>query len=654
MPIDVASADIRVNPPDTPIGQCVTTGLCDGTVRETTVSGTYAWILTANGSIFLLNIDPVLRSIFVFDPDVATPIPNTPVLSPEAQPQIGGLRDRNVLTYSRALDPSSGPPRIDNLPVPLQTGPRFEEVWTRGTENNAAAINNAYIQTDVFFPDRRAVNPQVWSVGWEAPLSGARVSGNLLPSGGLTSELLDGGVNFCGLGVLKDDLVTLVGCTSNGDCGFGRICVRGTAGTQGAGGLPINGLCIDPAFEARATTQCANLLNTVRRYEVTIAETNKLTFRPHRDELVRSLLTPCVPGADRATDGGAGSGGGADGGTGGADGGATAINSCADPNDSTTSRFACVEDPDALGSMVYRCLQPCDVPGTTDGCRIGRICVDYEGQGTFCADGPRIDAKNCFPQLTTYQVNAGRSFIVAGAQTGVPATGVAGPGGTCRRRPESELDSRLVARIAVDGPNAEICDNVPANSLDSRCNPNTDPPPTGDPPPPPRCKAEADALLDILKRVPVPNPCLFLGGPNSSVPATQSPQRVHALFRNTELAFMLTNLDRAPTTPLNLQLDVHGGFRPQAVINVSTVEVSMPSRILLGPFDSKGGTPGDLNEFEAPYLFVVDQRRLGRSQGGGPTRGQILRINPLFGVPGGGLQPIYEDLARSGNLFPIQ
>jgi hypothetical protein len=61
--------------------------------------------------------------------------------------------------------------------------------------------------------------------------------------------------------------------------------------------------------------------------------------------------------------------------------------------------------------------------------------------------------------------------------------------------------------------------------------------------------------------------------------------------------------------------------------------------------------------FEAPYLFVVDQRRLGRPQAGGATRGQIVRIHPLTSVPIAGktgFQPVYEDYARSGGLFPIQ
>ena len=86
----------------------------------------------------------------------------------------------------------------------------------------------------------------------------------------------------------------------------------------------------------------------------------------------------------------------------------------------------------------------------------------------------------------------------------------------------------------------------------------------------------------------------------------------------------------------------------------------MPGRILLGPVNSvTQTTPGASNMgAEAPYVFVVDQRRLGREQGGGPTRGQLLRINP-FGYTSTvgsatGYQPIFEDYTASGGQFPIQ
>jgi hypothetical protein len=93
----------------------------------------------------------------------------------------------------------------------------------------------------------------------------------------------------------------------------------------------------------------------------------------------------------------------------------------------------------------------------------------------------------------------------------------------------------------------------------------------------------------------------------------------------------------------------------------TTVEVSMPARIVLGPVDSLSQvtTGSAAPTYEAPYLFVVDQRRLGREQGGGPTRGQLLRINPFgysstVGSAPTGYQPIFEDYNASGGLFPIQ
>jgi hypothetical protein len=164
----------------------------------------------------------------------------------------------------------------------------------------------------------------------------------------------------------------------------------------------------------------------------------------------------------------------------------------------------------------------------------------------------------------------------------------------------------------------------------------------------------ADNMFTVVKTMPAPtNPCYFVGGPNGLKLTEEEAKNVRAVFRNTQVAFVVGNLDRAPTTPVNLRFEVRGGFLPQIVRQVSSVEVSMPARIVVGPIDSRvqGEPPGT----EAPYVFVVDQRRLGRGTGGGPVRGQLLRINPLVGVSNnGGDQPIYEDFQRSGGLFPIQ
>jgi len=80
--------------------------------------------------------------------------------------------------------------------------------------------------------------------------------------------------------------------------------------------------------------------------------------------------------------------------------------------------------------------------------------------------------------------------------------------------------------------------------------------------------------------------------------------------------------------------------------------VSAPARIVLGPIDSN--RIDSITGKAAPFFFVVDQRRLGRGQGGGPTRGQIVRVNPFGLSSANGYLPVYEDFHASNGLFPIQ
>jgi hypothetical protein len=129
---------------------------------------------------------------------------------------------------------------------------------------------------------------------------------------------------------------------------------------------------------------------------------------------------------------------------------------------------------------------------------------------------------------------------------------------------------------------------------------------------------------------------------------------VRARFRNTQIAFLLANIDRAPAGSNTIHFDVHGGFRPQSVTVLPAIEITAPTRLVLGPMDSNPDQMSVMAK-NAPYFFVVDQRRLGRGSGGGPTRGQILRVNPFGQATSNmGYQPTYEDYSRTGGLFPIQ
>ena len=120
------------------------------------------------------------------------------------------------------------------------------------------------------------------------------------------------------------------------------------------------------------------------------------------------------------------------------------------------------------------------------------------------------------------------------------------------------------------------------------------------------------------------NPCLFVGGPNASDTDPASTQtHTRALFENTQLSFVLTNIDSQPPGAFSVRFDVAGGARAESVQYPATVEVAEPARIVLGPIDSQVQNTTPPPSFEAPYLFVVDRRRLGRGQGGGPTRGSF-------------------------------
>jgi len=672
--VDVAVADIRPDPADN---------------SETSVTGTHAWVLSAAGSVFLVNIDPVLRHIFYVDyadaeatadmhpVKMCTP-PDITDCQTEPPPPPNTLRNRNFMGYTPVFDSSSGPARLDVPPAQPTIGPRIETIWTQGTAANATALTADYLRTEVYFPDQVNVTPQTWTVTWQGPLMpNPRLTGQLRSD----NTLVDLGLDFCRIGVEDTDIVTLVGCTADSQCGLNKKCVLGSNGAQGGGGLPITGLCLSPTIDR---TKCDDLLSTVKRYDVTTAQAGVLQLAPHKDELILPALRPCMPvgadigvgGADGGTDAGADAD--ADAAGGGADGGPKK-DPCQDPADPSTMNFQCSPD--------HRCLNPCSKENEAMGCRTGRICLHdpdkplaqpkvkgstepCDNFECYCADAPplnspsgKADINTCLGELTSYQVGVGRGFTVTGSVTGLPATGVAGPDGRCTRM--ADLDPRVQTRISMDDP---VCppslfasDTNPV-TVDSRCDPNL-----SDPGCPiaagnvPAAKSNSFKMLNILKTENVPNPCQYNGGPNETDPPNVTPMQalmqthVKAMFRNRELHFGLTNLERPPSGIFQIRFDVHGGFQAQTVAIPPTVELTMPARIILGPFDAANYATSTMSE--VPYLFVVDQRRLGRAQGGGPTRGQLLRIHPLgyaITTPVTGNQPWFEDLSHSANQFPIQ
>jgi hypothetical protein len=331
-------------------------------------------------------------------------------------------------------------------------------------------------------------------------------------------------------------------------------------------------------------------------------------------------------------------------------------------------------------------------------CLTGETCVDGQCEvQSLCADGPRLEEAppQCFPQLTSYQINVNAGFLVTGTQAGSYAAGQSNAT-TKQCEPIPGRDSRLVSRIPLRpypgqqtsiecGPPAAVFTNpayqtaMPSadgyliDHFDPTLKPDdangdgklddvvfTSPGSTTTMTARPEAPQLIQWMNDWTTNVKAPNACIYKGGPIasdtgaiSSDPNTRicREQHVRARFRNTQVAFVLADIDRGPATATTLHFDVHGGFRQESVVNLATVQVSAPARLVLGPIDS---TRLDmLTTKAAPYFFVVDQRRLGTGQGGGPTRGQIVRVNP-FGLAANGYLPVYEDYHTSNGLFPIQ
>ncbi len=476
-------------------------------------------------------------------------------------------------------------------------------------------------------------------------------------AGALRTDSLfqDGGVNYCALGVVPGDLVTLTGCTDNSQCGLGETCAFGDGVSSAAAGLTVTGICVDPNRASAQTSLCADFLNSVRRYEIESASPNGLIIRPHLDEIVLSSL---VPPCDAKV----------------------APTSCSDvQNDLTSANFQCVTKYPGGGTGA-RCLMPCTL---SSDCRAGRLCVDFDkaetvppfcarrpdggtidsgtadcgctGPNCFCADAPPFDhtGKACFDQLVNYQVNAGKTFLVAGSQAGfVTTANTQPPSGICDSNPTP--DPRFSFRIPMNGP---TCSNAPSNlaTIDSRIDPDAFPGNTD-------VTTDANTLVNFVLSTPSPaDPCLYIGGPtagdratdptkpNVVVPAadggvgadggasTAPLTHVRALFQNSQLSFVLANIDRAPSSQFVTSFDVHGGFGAQVVQDPITLEVSMPARIVVGPVDSLAQvTTGTAVARVRGALPVRRGPASARTRAGWGTDARSAPAHQSVGLPGDG------------------
>ncbi|HEY2902200.1 MAG TPA: hypothetical protein VGL59_16585, partial [Polyangia bacterium] len=387
--------------PSNPRDVVFTNVVQDTSVTGNGLEGAFGLILTDSGAVYLTNVDPITDPTTHF---VTGVVAGVVAQIPQVPPLPNSLRDRNFVTYLTNLDLSSGPPRLDVAPVAPVYGARIEGFWAEDTADNylITAVGPP-VKTYAYFPDREVVTPQTWTATWEGGLIGLRFSG--LRKGPYTSPqtntvidsfLYDAGGGFCQAGVVAGDIVTMIGCSTDAQCGAGLVCVHSDTVATTASGLPINGLCVnpDPATQATQLMTCRRLLESVRRYEVVIPHPDRLALRPLKDEVVQSSLDPARCMQETVND-------------------KMAV-PCGPPSaiDPSFSAFRCKNVAGPGSNADLRCVNPCGQPTDSDpspsvekgdvDCRPGRKCVDFGSQGgRLCADAPsdpteQNSAHGCF------------------------------------------------------------------------------------------------------------------------------------------------------------------------------------------------------------------------------------------------------------------
>jgi hypothetical protein len=622
-----------------------------GNALESVLDGAYAFILTSSGVVYIVNIDGTPRTTTLISGTTTGTIPLDAPL-PEVPPLVNSLRDHNALTFLATMDPSLGPPRVDLVPAAPAEGPQIQPVTTyvaldNATDVNATATNPIAILTYVFFPERTAVNRQTWTVSWQGDFYGPSFSGQFTyyDNPQRATTIKDVGTDFCQAGAVPGDVVTIYGCTNDLQCGPLQVCKRSDTSPETVGTLPINGLCLpaDPTLQAERLKTCAPLLDTVRRYEIVGATRSALTVRPKLDEVVSTVFTGCVPG------GTAGGHAGVDAGVNAGDAGAAAdggtLTSCAPATDPTRARFICAEVDPGAGQ---RCVQPCT---QSVECRPGRVCVAY-GSASYCADAPdpsqmlaagsqKTLLSFCgLDQLTAYKIGVGSGFLVQGTAPTPYVPPLVDANSACQVNPQ-RLNRIPYVQTAADGTRTLIPTCIDIAPVDAVM---------------PVAGADGgtvqDPLFNIAHTAPNPSPCLI-----GTLTDGQLGPPYRVLFQNREIRFILADAEEYFSDSVFIAFDVHGGFLADTVFTPGTIDVEMPTRIVTSPIDSQGQLFDGSETTEIPYLYVVDQRRLGRAGAGvAATRGQVLRIHPRrsFTTDVNVLLPIYEDYSLSVNLWPIQ
>jgi hypothetical protein len=445
------------------------------------------------------------------------------------------------------------------------------------------------------FPDLAAVKNEEFLLVWEGRLSlddrsfhvdGPSVRFGVIERDGAQAQLVDGSAPFCTAGVEPFDIVQLLGCQGDQQCGLGEECVVHPE-TPSSVSL---GLCLPVG--AGLEDQCRDLLVSRKQYSAVETFAGHLRLAERRRVLRTTPLDGCTADTEceqlarlepfLRTD--------------------EPPSAVADLSSLPPSEFtwACVADPGRAPGP-NRCVMTC---GDSSDCEPGRVCSDG-----VCVDGPLPPAE-CVPTIQRYELRAGDAFAVVGAPTSSRfATGylhsrVADPvTGECVADPSA--NPLQVGRISLRVPDC-------AGDADTDLAPNP-------------CMTTIDDV--IVEEFAFENgQCVAVPPPRDGVLNDYETRQVQAIrFRNPVVTMHLvqpsTVGDRqCPGDQMGglpafspvyqgyaLSFRVVGGFVPQTV----ALQSARPATIVPGP---DGG------------LWVLDE---GDVVAGTATRGRVIRVDPV-------------------------
>ena len=605
----------------------------DLTKNPPALSGQFAFLLTSNDSVYILNLAPK-----TLDSSQASVVDESNTLTHSFREiRSTGQYTADILALS--FTPPLRTPVPSDLLFPTTPilssvgGPRLEEVANDpnlpvgATKTSVNLSPNYWVDS----PYSATYVSRVFSIAWEAALPGTTRSSGTLHSpvevGSPAGALEDVGADFCAKGVLVGDLVVFPGCTADTDC----VPQDSFNCHQPIGGAV--GLCLSKTAPQSTVEHCTRFMGSRRRYEVVAAGPTQLTLGLHLDEVPKTVLNRVAAtetGDDRECQPAAHEG--------------FQWQQVWPSEDFKRCVKACGRSP-AVGATPQDSDQDCRpgfvcevVPGS-----VGPRLPDETG-ARYCVEAPPLDLA-CWPQPgNRYHVNVGNGFLISGSSLpNLKTTTVVK--GQCQLDPNR--DPALADRIPLSAPvcatidGAVPIDNVTMSSTNSIGAANTEVALFGQLTPPAAGTAATPNPPYTPVTPPGPNPCLYqdfsyddptsiVSAPDAGNGASKKP--IKGIFQNPQIRFVMTNLDQYGGDSLTTSMTLIGGFVPATVVVPSyDIALTQPLRLYTGPTqlpDSPVVIDSNTSTISYPYLYVLDQGRTALTPG---SRGQIVRINARKG-----------------------